>query len=95
MDVGKGIMRFKQGDLVIAPFSLSCGASPDCSSVDQIADLVQVNATIATWDSRHDATSPSHSAVEGPKELKPNTSGYHSPTRRYSTLRRIARSLRT
>jgi len=26
VEVGKGIQRFKQGDLVIAPFSLSCGA---------------------------------------------------------------------
>jgi len=25
VEVGKGIKRFKQGDLVIAPFSLSCG----------------------------------------------------------------------
>jgi threonine dehydrogenase-like Zn-dependent dehydrogenase len=27
VEVGKGIKRFKQGDLVIAPFSLSCGMS--------------------------------------------------------------------
>jgi threonine dehydrogenase-like Zn-dependent dehydrogenase len=27
VEVGKGIKRFKQGDLVIAPFSLSCGTS--------------------------------------------------------------------
>jgi len=27
VEVGKGIKRFKQGDLVIAPFSLSCGKS--------------------------------------------------------------------
>ena len=25
VDVGKGIQKFKKGDLVIAPFSLSCG----------------------------------------------------------------------
>lgn len=28
VDVGKGIKKFKKGDLVIAPFSLSCGESP-------------------------------------------------------------------
>lgn len=27
VDVGKGIQKFKKGDLVIAPFSLSCGMS--------------------------------------------------------------------
>lgn len=77
MDVGKGIKRFKQGDLVIAPFSLSCGASPNCSSVDGNVDLAQEHATIAAWASRHDAINPSRSDVQGPKELKPNTSGYH------------------
>ena len=28
VDVGKGIQKFKKGDLVIAPFSLSCGELP-------------------------------------------------------------------